>query len=133
METQDSSLKHLKESSRKHQLAHTSTSNTVIEHLLPITASEGNILFVAVFLKVAYSLLHETERYGRNDITGFQITWSHPHTTEKIKTSPHAWNTMSEGRSSATCMDPRTQYCSIYLDFGYFIFRKSFTHFKTIN
>ena len=90
METQDSSLKHLKESSRKHQLAQASTSNIVKEHLLPITASEGNILFLVVFLKLPYSLPCKTERCGKNDITEFQMTWLDPHTTEKIKTSPHA-------------------------------------------
>lgn len=120
METQDSSLKHLKERRRKHQLAQASTSNIVQEHLLPITASEGNILLLVVFLKLPCSLLCKTERCGRDNITGLQVTWSHPHTTEKIKTSPHAWNTMSEGRSSAACIDPRTQYYSIQLDIGYF-------------
>lgn len=135
METQDSSLKHLKESSRKHQLAEGPTSNTIREHLLPVTASEGNNLLLEVFLKPPRSLRCKAEGCGRKDIAGFQGTWSHPHTTEKIKTSPHAWNAMSEGRSSATCRDSRTQYYGTPLDTGYFmvILRKTFTHFETLN
>lgn len=76
--------------------------------------------FLVAFLKLPYSLLCKTERCGRNDTTGFQMTWSHPHTTQKIKTSPQAWNTMSEGRCSATCIDPRTPNYSVHLDIGYF-------------
>lgn len=86
METQDSSLKHLKERSRKHQLAQLSI-NTVKEHLLPITVSEGNIFF---FFLVVFPVDCCARQRSMVGITGFQVTWSYLHTTEKIKTSPHA-------------------------------------------
>lgn len=133
METQDSSLKHLKERSRQDQLAQAFTSNTVKEHLLHIIASEGNIFSLVVFLKLPCSVLCKTERCGRNDVTGFPVTWSHPHTTKKIKTSPHAENIMSEGRSSATCTGPSIRVFIWILGTLIFIFRKTPTHFETIS
>lgn len=107
METQDSSLKHLKESSRKHQLAQASNNNIIKERLLPITSREGNILFLAVFLKLPYSHLCKAEVCGRSDTTGFPVTWSHQQT--------HAWNT--EWRPKF-CKGTRNQYYSIHLDIG---------------
>lgn len=86
METQDSSLKHLKERSRKHQLAQLST-NIAKEHLLPITVSEGNIFF---FFLVVFPVACCARQRGMVGVTGFQVTWSYLHTTEKIKTSPYA-------------------------------------------
>lgn len=124
METQDSSLKHLKESSRKHQLAQASNNNIIKERLLPITSREGNILFPAVFLKLPYSLLCKAEVCGRSDTAGFPVTWSHQQT--------HAWNTVSGGLSSAKALGTSTTASIWILNNLTFIFRKTFTHFETI-